>query len=250
MFPPKPSKMNESPSATAALALARQSTLQAGTARIELVIDFVWHVPPSSRRRRGGWLRPVLKFGKTAGKQLLKVASRGHDFRHLSGQGVLDWTRRSYLLDFDSYVRLYTNGQEWHGTSNRALTPLPPDGVEPPSPFWLLDVLAGVTTAKYVGDDEVRGRRCRRIAATTDLSRASAATPGGVAVPARRRFEELLELPLEVWVHDAHVRRIRFSDESATQTLELWDFGAPLEELDWDSPPTFRSQHETNTAPR
>lgn len=169
--------MNENHPATVALGLARDRTLGAGTARIELVIDYVWTVPPSPRRRRGGLLRPVLTLGKVLGKQLFKVATRGHDFRRLRGQGMLDSAWRSYMLDYgdsgdsDSYRRLYSDGQEWHGTSNRPLTRVSADHLEPPSPLWLFDILSGVTAAGYVGDEEIRGRACRRIAATTDLAR-------------------------------------------------------------------------------
>jgi len=72
-------------------------------------------------------------------------------------------------------------------------------------------------------------------------------TWGGIAAPARTRFEDLLALPVEVWIEDTQIRRIRFSFEGIeqhTDTLELWDFGVSLDDLDWTRLPTFRSPDE------
>ena len=77
-----------------------------------------------------------------------------------------------------------------------------------------------------------------------DLSRASRATPGGVAVPTLGRFEALLALTAEVWLDDCHVRRLRFAAENRTDTLELWDLGVALDDLDWSRLPTFRTAGE------
>ncbi len=148
------------------------------------------------------------------------------------------------MLDYGSYARLYADDQEWDGRSGRELRTLPPDRHALPTPLWLLDVLAGMVEASDEGTDDVRGTTCRRLAVTVDVSRASRATPGGVAVPAVGRFENLLALSLLAWIDDAHIRRLHIGFGHRTETLELWDFGVSLDHLDWGRLPTFRSPSE------
>jgi hypothetical protein len=110
--------------------------------------------------------------------------------------------------------------------------------------LWLLDLLAGLTVATDEGGADVRGTACRHFSTTVDVSRASNVTPGGVAVPRLRRYEDLLALPVAVWIDDEHVRRVRFRAEDRIDTVELWDFGVSLGDLDWTRLPTFRSPEE------
>jgi hypothetical protein len=199
-------------------------------------------------RRRGGLLRPILNAGKSGAKRLVKFAAPDLDFRRQTSEGIIDIAGRRYMLDYGSYARLYADGKEWDGRSGRALATLPPDGSAFPTPLWLLDLLAGVVGASETGTEEVRGVTCRHLAATADLSRASQAVRGGIAAPGRRRFEELLALPVEIWIDDTQIRRIRFNSsegvEQHTDTLELWDFGVPIDDLDWTRLPTFQSPDE------
>ena len=115
----------------------------------------------------------------------------------------------------------------------------------PPSPLWLVDLLGGITTAEDRGVEDVDGRRCRRIAATADLIDASSRTPDGLPSPARDRVEELLSLPIEVWLDADDLRQIRFVDgdfvQSVTLTVTFSDFGADLDEIDWSRLPTFNT---------
>ena len=226
------------------LAKAHQRTRAATSARIELLIDHTWEMPPMPRRRPGGLMRPVTSVAKAAGKRLFKAATRNLDFRHQTAEGVIDLEGRRYMLDYGSYARLHADGKEWSGRSGRPLSTLPPDEQELPTPLWLLDILAGLTAATEEGAQDVRGARCRCFAATVDISRASKLTLGGVAVPQLGRFEDLLELPVGVCVDNEHVRRVRFHPEHRTETVELWDFGVSLDELDWSRLPTFRSPEE------
>lgn len=233
--------MDES-SGTQVIAGAHARTLAAATARIELLTDRTGDIPAMPRRRRGGLMRPVTSVTKSVGKHLFKLATRGFDFRHQSAEGVIDLQHRRYMLDYGSYARLYADGREWDGRSGRLLSTLPPDERRLPTPLWLLDVLVGATAAIDEGTDDVRGTTCRRFTATVDLSRASKVTPSGVAVPSLvGRFEDLLALPVEVSVDDEYVRRVCFRREYGTETLELWDFGLALDDLDWTHLPTFRS---------
>jgi hypothetical protein len=236
--------MSDIPSPVEALTVARKRTTASGTARIELFVDHTWEMPPMPRRRRGGLLRPLMKAGQAVGKRLLKQAFKDFSFRHQSAEGVLDLAERRYMLDYGSYARLYAGGKEWDGRSGRRLATLPPEEQKVPTPLWLLDVLDGVSSATDEGLEEVRGASCRHVSATTDLGRASAATPGGVAIPVRGRFEDLLALGVDVWFDDAHIRRVRFESENQTEMLELWDFGVPVDEFDWTRLPTFRSPEE------
>lgn len=238
--------MNDDRAGIELIGEAQERTRAAASARIELSIDYRWERPPMPRprRRRGGLMRPVTLAAKVAGKRLLKAATRDFDFLHQTAEGVLDLQRRRYMLDYGSYARLYADGKEWHGRSGRLLSTLPPDERELPTPLWLLDILGGLAAASDEGAEVVRGTPCRSFTATVDISRASKLTPGGVAVPGIGRFEDLLALPVEVCLDEEHVRRVRFRSEHHTETLDLWDFGVPLDDLDWSRLPTFRSPGE------
>jgi hypothetical protein len=236
--------LDDDRSATELIADARNRTLAAGSARVELLIDYTYTMPPMPRRRRGGLMRPVTAAAKAAGKRLLKAATNNFDFRHMTAEGVVDLEQRRYMLDYGSYARLYASGKEWDGRSGRRLSTLSIDEQLVPTPLWLLDILAGVTEATDDAPDEVRGRRCRRFTATVDLSRASQATAGGVAVPTLARFEDALALSVGVCIDGEHIRRVRFRPEHRIETLELWDFGVALDHLDWTRLPTFRSPEE------
>ncbi len=233
--------MDAAHTALEALADARRRTFAAATARIELRVDLDWAMPPLVRPRRGGLLTPAVAAGKAAGKRLLGIASGGVDFRHMSAEGVIDIAGRRSMLDYGGAARLYADGREWDGASGCPLATLPSDKPQMPTPLWLLDVLVGVTAATDMPSETVRGARCRRVAATADLSVASRAAPGGLATPERERFEELLALPVGIWLDDEHIRRVRFTWGHRTDTLELWDFGVPLDDVDWTRLPTFRT---------
>jgi hypothetical protein len=80
-----------------------------------------------------------------------------------------------------------------------------------------------VTDAWYTGEETLRGTVCR-----------SAAARAGSA-------------ELSVWIDDEHVRRIQIEDRASGEsssagkklTLELWDFGVPVDSLDWSRLPSF-----------
>jgi hypothetical protein len=52
-------------------------------------------------------------------------------------------------------------------------------------------------------------------------------------------------LPLDVWLDQTYVRRVRFTREERfgreTEAIELWEFGVTVNHLDWTRLPTFRS---------
>lgn len=236
--------MDDDGAATRAIAAAHTRTRAAGSARIELLTDFTFEMPPTPGRWRGMLLRPMISVARAAGRRLLKAVAPGFDFRHQTAEGVIDLLGRRYMLDYGSYARLYADGREWEGRSGRLLATLPPNAQELPSPLWLLDILADLTGATEEGTEDVRGTVCRRFRANVDLSRAAKVTPGGVAVWTVGRFDGMLTLPVELCLDDEHVRRVRVLPEHGTETLELWDFGVSLGGLDWSRLPTFRSPEE------
>ena len=84
-------------------------------ARIELIMDFTWQMPPMQCRRRGGLMQPVTSVAKAAGKRLLRASTRKFDFRHYSAEGFIDFRRRRYMLDYGSYALLYAGAQVARG---------------------------------------------------------------------------------------------------------------------------------------
>ena len=82
--------------------------------------------------------------------------------------------------------------------------------------------LRSVTAARYAGEQTIREARCRKIAATVS---------GTTAV-------------VTVWVDGDHVRQIQVVTPktkrrvvtvlaTTTLTVQLWDFGVPVDPMDW-----------------
>ena len=90
-------------------------------------------------------------------------------------------------------------------------------------PLELLMRLRPVTAARYAGEETVRKARCRKIAVTVS---------GTTAV-------------FTVWADDEHVRQIQAVTPkkaergvvtvvaTTTVTAQLWDFGVPVDPMDW-----------------
>lgn len=156
---------------------------------------------------------------------------------------MIDLTGRRSMVDHGDSAHLQIGTQEWSGLSGRALDTLPATPPRPASPLWLIDLLGGITTAEDRGVEDVDGQQCRWIAATASLIEASARIPDGLASPARDRVDDLLSLPIEVWLDADDLRQIRFVDgdhlQSVTSTVTFNGFGADLDQLDWSRLPTF-----------
>ncbi len=229
---------------TETIASSLERTRAAARARIELSIDHSWETRPAPKRqgRRPSRLRRLAgMLVWAAGKRAFKALTRGLDPRHLVARGVIDLGRRRVMVDFGAYAESYADGEKWGGTPGQPIAESPPSDQDRPTALWLLDILAGVTDATAAGAEDVRGTPCRRYEATVDIGRASQRTPNGVAVPELGRFEELLAFPVEVCVDDAHVRRVRARFAQRTETIELWDVGAALDDVDWSRLPTLRT---------
>jgi hypothetical protein len=99
-------------------------------------------------------------------------------------------------------------------------------------PLELLMRLRPATAARYAGEETVREARCRKIAVTA----------GGTPAV------------LTVWVDDEHVRQVQAVTSkkakrvavtvvaTTTVTAQLWDFGVPVDSLDWRRPSALWSK--------
>ena len=225
-----------------------QRTLAVESARIELVQELEFSLPERDQRprRRGGLLRPLIEWAGDVGTRAFErwANDRMGELRY---EGFIEPSRRMYMHSAGSWSELYADGVRWGG---RAGTPL---AMLNPSPhrgsaldlWWLLDGLRGTIEARAEAEESVRGAPCRRLAARVDLARASAAAGGGLRPPTVERFEELLALPLDVWIDGTHVRRVRYGNwighGKGALALELWDFGVSTDHLDWSRLPAWQA---------
>jgi hypothetical protein len=171
--------------------------------------------PASAVRRFAGWV--------------VNAAAAAQD-----AEGVLDLDHRRYMVDYGAYAVLCADGEEWGGRSGRALSTLPSAPSEQPVPFWLFDLLDGVRWAAPADRQEVRGASCRRYPASVARGHAATVLP-------RDWLEAGSDLPIEVWIDDRYIRRIRVVAAQRTWTLDLWDFGVDVNDLDWTRLPVVRS---------
>jgi hypothetical protein len=93
--------------------------------------------------------------------------------------------------------------------------------------------MRGVTEARYAGEETLRGTPCRMVMLSKVVRELRPAR--GPALTE----EEDNPAEFTVWFDEHHVRQIRtdvFSGDNrkaGTVTPELWDFGVPVDSLDW-----------------
>ncbi len=149
-------------------------------------------------------------------------------FEHQLGAGFIEPAAGRYQVDFGGYAEMYMDGSRFGGLSGQPLQPrrqghLGRDQLH--DPLGMLGILQQVTDARHVGRETVRGTPCRKVAVRAG------------------------DTEFAVWVDNEHIRRIqaegRASDAhlsvSKRQALELWDFGAADDSLDWLHLPSFRT---------
>jgi hypothetical protein len=205
-------------------------TLAEPSARIELRIDTV--LPERPPRPDPGPLgRLARRSARAVWERIAPVVSAAdlrEAFTRQAADGFLEPAAGRYQLDFGGYAVMCVDGRQFAGMPG---TPLqasyrqrrPPAGRY--EPLGLLMPLQGTTGAQHVGDETVRGTPCRVVAVRTGSAE------------------------LTVWVDDQHVRRIRFEEHASSRqasvsrivTLDLWDFGVPVDSLDWSRLPSFRT---------
>jgi len=99
-------------------------------------------------------------------------------------------------------------------------------------PLALLRLLGGVTAARYTGEETLRGTPCRTVVLGKVVRERRLARLPAVSEEADNPAE------FTAWIDEHHIRQIEtdaFSSKysSVTDILELWDFGVPVDSLDW-----------------
>lgn len=224
---------------------ALRRTLESQTARFEFQMRFR---PLGIGRRRsrdsGALLGQLAKAVATAAQSVVGAAVRSVVRRwSLSAEGVIDLAGRRLMMDFGSYAVLVAEGRRWSGRSGRAIATLPADTFSPSiqDPFWLLDLLKGVSEAQLDGSETLRERHCRRFSASADLTRAAELSPDDLALPPAKRYGDLLAVPLQVWIdEDGRILRVLSESEMMELSIVLAEYGVELP-ADWSRLPTFRS---------
>jgi hypothetical protein len=216
---------------------ALERTLATGSARVVVIQIARFFMPPAAEgpagrsRRHGGIVRPLLRSAGGLGKVLLDRVTAGGRLT-IIGRGVIDFGHRRSMVAYGRESVIVVDGEARTGPPGLpvAVAPARPAG-SLQDPTWLLNAAYGVTAVEARGADRVVGEACRRLRIVCDLSRAAAATPAQLALPFDiDRFEELLHVPLDVWVDQAgFIRRVHHeSRHRVAMTLDLLELGVEL----------------------
>ena len=222
--------------ALAAVIACAAGTLAAPSARVEIRSDADLGRPPERAQRR----RPGL-VGRLAGRAARGILGRvapdigaaelreaREAFLHQFGAGFVEPAAGRYLIDFGGWAQVLTDGRRFSGRSGEPLGPRYENRLwrsRRDDPLDALRRLQAATAARWVGEETVRLTRCRVVAATAG----------------RDQFT--------VWIDDERIRRFRTVERGSgrsaqattTETTELWDFGVPVDSLDWSRLPAFRA---------
>jgi len=203
------------------IATASARTRGAGSARIELQLG--------ERALPAGFDQPI-----RAARHPMRSFARWYvqlQYAAKTTEGLIDFRSRRYML-FGAYAQVYANGELRGGAPGRSLSSLPRAKEWPVVPLWLLDLLDGMHDAGESGTETLRGVSCRRLTPDLDARHAAATLPSQWPVD-----PDLLRP--EVWIgEDGYIHRIQVHAMDRAQGLELWDFGVPLDHLDWTRLPT------------
>jgi hypothetical protein len=212
-------------------------TLAASSARIEIRTDTDLGRDPVPARRRPLRRRPALvgRLTRRAARAALGRVAPGTDpaglgdhFLHQFGAGFIDLADGRYLVDYGGYAQALVDGRRFGGLSGEPLGPryeLRPFKFRRDDPLDALRKLQRATAAGWAGTERVRWTTCRVITATVGADE------------------------FTVWIDRQHVQRFRtvergsgrYARATKTETVELWDFGVPVDELDWSRLPSFRT---------
>jgi hypothetical protein len=207
-----------------------EATLAASSARFEVRKEVTADpvtAPAQDRHRHGPVKRLAGSAVKAAWDHMVPEQGRTRLRTAVSGmaKGAIEPSARRFQhhqvqQDFGMLAHaMVTSRAEWGGTSNA--------DVMTEDPLALLMRLRSVTAARYSGDESIREARCRKIAVTVS---------GTTTV-------------FTLWVDNAHVRQIQAVTPKTTErivvtvlatttvTVQLWDFGAPVDSMDWPALP-------------
>jgi hypothetical protein len=213
-------------------------TLATSSARIEIRADTDLGRDPVPALRRPLRRRPGLlgRLTRRAAKAALErvapgtaPAELGDLFLHQFGAGFIDLAGGRYLIDYGGWAQALVDGRRFSGLSGEPLGPRyenRPGRSRRDDPLDALGRLQSATAARWVGQERVRWTTCRVAAATAG------------------------QAEYTVWVDGTRIQRFqtveRGSGRSAratkTETVELWDFGVPVDSLDWSRLPNFRAR--------
>ena len=213
--------------------IARTSaTLAAPSARIEFRFDWATLVPWPAPARPGLIGRLARRAARAAWERIGSdedPAALRDAFAHPVAVGFLEPAAGRYQIDWGHYAAMYVDGKRFEGPSGVLVQGRHSErrAPEPRSdPLALLRLPQGATGARHAGEETLRGTPCRVVAVTV---------PGTASGPGE----------LTVWLDDEHIRQVRFEELtpklSRTTTLELWDFGVPVDAPDRSHLPSFRS---------
>jgi len=228
---------SEPAGALAEVIACANATLAASSARIEIRTDTDLGRDPVPALRRPLRLRPGLigRLTRRAARSALARVAPGADpaelrdhFVHQFGAGFIDFADARYLVDFGGYAQALVDGRRFGGLSGGPLGPryeIRPYKFRRDDPLDALRRLQSATAARWAGHERVRWTTCRVVTAAVG------------------------EDEFTVWIDGRRVQRFRTVERGSdryplatrTETVELWDFGVPVDELDWSRLPTFRS---------
>lgn len=217
------------------LAICARATLAAASARLAYQQDIrTTRTDPGGREVPRPAPGPLGRLARRAFNAARERFIPGVQFGHLEGEGFLEPRADRYMLDFGAYAQIFADGKLLGGRSGRPLDTLRPfdERREPDELLSLLKTLAAGAYAQIEGAEDIRGTSCRKYSVRTGTASA-----------------------LTTWVDGEHVRRVRFAETAASEpprgqakltvtkerTIDLWDYGVSLEDVDWTRLPDFRA---------
>ena len=224
--PPGPAPANDAATVRVIIACAA-TTLAEPSARMEFRTD--WEFAARAGRSPGLAGRLVRRAARAAWARVAPdtdIASLRETFAHQVAVGYLEPARDRYLMNSGAYAEMRIDGTHFGGPPGAPLQRRPQSRAGaggPEEPLELLRLLQAATGARFTGEETLHGTACRLAAVTADSAE------------------------LAVWADDEHIRRIQRvysvpGEQGSTTkslTLDLWDFGVPVDELDWSRLPSF-----------
>jgi hypothetical protein len=220
--PPGPAPADDAVAARAIIACAA-TTLAEPSARMEFRTDWEFAARPGRRSPAlaGRLIRRAARAAWARVAPDTDIASLREAFAHQVAVGYLEPARDRYLMNSGAYAEMRVDGTHFGGPPGAPLRRRPQSraGAGAEEPLDLLRLLRAATGARFTGEETLHGTACRLAAVTAGSAE------------------------LAVWADDEHIRRIQrvYFAGSTTKslTLDLWDFGVPVGELDWSRLPSF-----------
>ena len=222
---------------------AYDRTAAAGLVRARFEFNTGWD--PAQWRSLAGGLPAWMRIVGRAVKPIIRRKVGNIDMSRDVEEGIVDLAgHRSAMCPLQRPLIVVIGSRAWYGQPGRLLEGKESFAADTTNPLWLLALLKGVVQATPVESVVVRGERCRSFAATADLARASAATPGGLPVCEVPRFEDLSSLPIDIALDgEGRIRRVAgaptFGSTGNNQyVVELFDYGR-VTPIDWTRVPNL-----------